>query len=219
MNVTNVKIEKLLPQLFANDSFMMALSKSVNSILQEAGKQNFLMPRVGKIDELSEEILDEIAYENNIFWYYKDDPIKTKKTTIKNFRRVQNALGTPWAIRNVLTDIYGQAELIESFDDKELAPHTFSIYVASQSSMTVEAKSRFLKRLRVIKRASSVMSQIYTVDSTQSDFFVGSYQQSFINDKLNSISVGSIEESSTLISSDFILGASSFNTDSSIIAE
>lgn len=219
MNVTNVKIEKLLPQLFANDSFMMALSKSVNSILQEAGKQNFLMPRVGKIDELSEEILDEIAYENNIFWYYKDDPIKTKKATIKNFRRVQNALGTPWAIRNVLTDIYGQAELIESFDDEELAPHTFSIYVVSQSSMTVEAKNRFLKRLRVIKRASSVMSQIYTVDSPQSDFFVGSYQQSFINDKLNSISVGSIEESSTLISSDFILGASSFNTDSSIIAE
>lgn len=191
MNTKEIETKKLLPRFMQEDSFFVGLSNGMDKIFSAMGKTNDLLSRVGKTDELPEEILDEIAKENNIFWYYKDDTLDAKRATIKNFRRVQNSLGTPWAMQNVLDEIYGEAELIEHKDDpEEYAPHNFAVFVPNQSTFTAENKKRLLKRINDIKRASQLLSDIYTATFIKTPVYHGTFVNNYHRGVCEKMAVG-----------------------------
>lgn len=176
MDIKDLDLKQLFPQFLKHDDFFSALADSVSEIVQEQAKAVDLLFDIGKVDELSESALDEIAWENNLFWYYKDDSIEIKRKNIKSYRSILQALGTPWAIKKVIEDIYGSAKFIEWFDEPEnYNPHEFAIFIPDQENFTQENRQRLLKRVLNVKRASQRLKSIYTIDDIETAFFAGSF--------------------------------------------
>lgn len=181
MDITDVEIEKLLPQFMRNDKFFTALSGAMSEMFRGDSKNIELISRIGKIDELPESMLDEIAWENNLFWYYKDDNIETKRKNIKNYKKVLYSLGTPGALQIILDDIYGSAELQESFNFPDnYRVHEFGVLVPNQNKFSAENKNRLLKRINDVKRASQKLHEIFYFDSSKIKMFVGMGQAEII---------------------------------------
>lgn len=176
MELKDFDLKKLLPQFMRNDPFFVSLSNSVNDIIKDCAKNIDLIFTIGKVDELPEAVLDEIAWENNLFWYYKDDSIDIKRINIKSYKKILQSLGTPWAIKKVIEDIYGSAKFIEWFDEPEsYNPHEFAIFIPDQENFTQENRKRLLNRVLNVKRASQRLKSIYTVDDVEVDFYVGAF--------------------------------------------
>lgn len=181
MDITDVNLKKLLPQFMRHDAFFSALSDAMSEMFRGAAGNIELISRVGKIDELSEAMLDEIAWENNLFWYYKDDDIETKRKNVKSYRRVLYSLGTPWALQTVLDDIYGDAVLQESFKyPGKYETHEFAVLIPTMKNFSAENKARLFKRINDVKRASQRLYEIYNFDSSKIKVFVGMAQAEVI---------------------------------------
>lgn len=198
MDIKDVDIKKLLPQFLRNDSFFAALADTLSEVFQEMAENVDLMFQIGKVDKMPEEMLDEIAWENNLFWYYKDDPIEIKRVNIKSYKKILQSLGTPWAIKKVIEDIYGTAKFIEWFDEPEnYNPHEFAIFIPDQENFTQENRQRLLKRVLNVKRASQRLKSIYTVDSIDRAFFAGTFFRQNLYSVSEKNAIGYIKDEET----------------------
>ena len=188
MDLKEIDLKKLIPQFMRKDDFFSAFADAMSDMFQVEIEKVELISRVGKEENLSEEMLDEIAWENNLFWYFKDEPIEVKRKNIKNYRKVLNSLGTPAALYSILTDIYSNADLQDSFnypDDYEV--HEFGVLVKKLESFSEENKNRLIKRINDVKRASQKLKEIFFYDSSLVKYYIGMGQAEIIEEYTKTI--------------------------------
>ena len=123
---------------------------------------------------MTEEELDLFAGDFYIPWYNTSDTKDIKVSNLEHFVEVWSRLGTPKAIETVLEDIYGSAELIEWFSNKENYRNgEFAVQVKDFTSFTQENKRRLNNILVIIKRKSQKLSSIFTVANANVGYNVG----------------------------------------------
>ena len=168
MDLSNIDLKKILPQFMRHDDFFAALSDAMSGLFQEYAINVESIFWFDKIEEQPEKKLDEIAQENNLFWYFKDDNIEIKRKNIKSFKKVLYSLGTPSAIKSMLEDIYENAELQESFEyPDDYLVHEFGVQVQKLSNFSEENKNRLFKRINDVKRASQKLKEIFYYDKSK----------------------------------------------------
>lgn len=106
---------RFLPTVLKNDPSTLSLAQGIsgqmNSVAQEIDK-NILYPR---IDYLSEEILDILAYDLHVDWYDYSHDIATKRRVIKNSVKIHMKMGTKYAVETATSDIYPNSSVEEWF--------------------------------------------------------------------------------------------------------
>lgn len=68
------------------------------------------------IDSAPENILDILAAQFKVDWYRDDFPIETKRRVIKTAMEVRRYCGTEWAVRQAISAIYPNSEIVEWYD-------------------------------------------------------------------------------------------------------
>lgn len=152
--IYNSAFAKYLPQPLTHDPKMIAFANiAEKELLNISGlvKTVLIYPR---INELSEELLDILAYDLHIDWYDYDYPIEIKRNLVKNSVKVHSKLGTKYAVESVLKDIYGTAKIEEWFEYGG-SPYMFKVEVdvsenglSESISLAIENKMHFYKNLR-----------------------------------------------------------------------
>ena len=174
MRVSEIDFVKFLPDLMQDDPDVIAIAKAQTNFYRKIVEKINVLSRWGKFDQMTEEELDLFAEDFFIPWYKTSDTKDIKVSNLEHFVEVWSRLGTPKAIETVLEDIYGSAELIEWFSNKEdYVNGQFAVQVKDFASFTQENKRRFNNVLEIVKRKSQKLSIIFTVASANVGYNVG----------------------------------------------
>ena len=112
------------------------------------------------IEGLDEAMLDILAYDLNVLWYDYNYNLKIKREIIKDCIKIYRKLGTPFAVKRALSNVFPDSELKEWFEtDGE--PFTFEVNInASEEGAPKELQEMALNRIRYYKNLRSHLKKI-----------------------------------------------------------
>lgn len=165
---------RTIPPAIAENEDIKALGKLIATELQSINKdipKNIIFAR---IDELDEATLDIIAYDLNVLWYDYSYDLKTKRSIIKDCIKVYKKLGTPYAVKTALGNIFPDTTLKEWFETYD-EPYTFTIEInATQNGAKAELQQKALDRIKYYKNLRSHLKTITYILSNKTSYHVGS---------------------------------------------
>ena len=150
---TSIDLLKLLPAWMRSDKANIALADGIKPVAETIAVDLKILTRWNKIDEMSEELLDYMAWECNVLWYDKSATIEVKRQLIKNSDLVHMRLGTKWSVRQVVEDFLGDAR-IEEWWEYGGKPYHFRI-VTNNLAAVGENYNAMMAILSVVKRKSA----------------------------------------------------------------
>ncbi len=116
MDLKNIDLLKLQTTQMQQDPTTIALCRTLNTQIKELGEEVIACLIYSRINYLSSNILDELAWQMDVDWYDSNANIDVKRTLIKNAIRLHRIKGTPQAVEDVVTAIFGNTILQEWFN-------------------------------------------------------------------------------------------------------
>lgn len=169
-----------------DDSFNIGLSEGINKNTHMLEATISTMSTWDSIDNLSEQELDELAWELNADWYRIDAEIYVKRQLIKDSKQMSRKLGTKWAVERVINTYFGEGFIMEWFE-YEGEPGHFKVF-SSNPTVTNENLEEFLSILEKVKRATAHLDSIVITLTGRMFLYVGiAYHES----SFDSIRLGS----------------------------
>lgn len=159
MKLSTLEFIRLLPAFMRDDAAVRGLAAGLDEIIPGLAQSLSRLTTWDRIDELSEDELDDLAWELNILWYDKAAGIDAKREIIKSSDEVYRHLGTKWAVENVINSYFGEGYLKEWFEYNGEPGH-FRVY-STNPTLTNERLIEFLNLLQKVKRASSQLDGIF----------------------------------------------------------
>ena len=171
MRLQDTEILKLLPAWVGDDGAVQGLAAGTDKTVKALAARLRLLSRWDKLDQLSEQELDEMAWELNIQWYDSTAPIETKQAVIRNSDRVYATLGTPYAVEQIVTDYFGTGEVRE-WTEYGGKPYHFKV-LSDNLTLVNDNLELFLKLLSVVKRRSAWLDAILICLTGEMFLFAG----------------------------------------------
>ncbi|HBJ2622093.1 TPA: phage tail protein I [Clostridium botulinum] len=116
MELNNIDLLSLQTSYLQQDLFVKALCKAIEpyfKILDEKTKLTYIY---GRIEELDEETIDSLAWQFHVDFYDYTLSLETKKELVKNSIRLHKIKGTPVAVEEAATTVFGRTRLKEWFE-------------------------------------------------------------------------------------------------------
>jgi len=154
-----IDITHLIPNFILGDKNGWAIAKAIETAFNifhekvQEGIDAALNP-----DQMPEWRLDEVAREENIFWYDFGAAISIKREMIKNASRTYAALGTKTGAESAAKDFCGDARIEEWFDYGGDPAH-FRIY--SRSSDAAINAVDMARSVNDVKRLGAALDGIF----------------------------------------------------------
>lgn len=171
MKLGELDFNRLLPAFMRDDGAVHGLALALDEIVPQLEGSIQTLSTWNSIDLLSEEELDDLAWELNILWYDVGANIDTKRDVIKNSDLVYRRLGTKWAVESVIKSYFGDGYITEWFEYGG-QPGRFRVYTANPS-VSEERYGEFLNLLEKIKRASAKFDGLYITLTGQMPLYAG----------------------------------------------
>ncbi len=164
-NVTLDKLnfKNLLPSWMQEEKDDASLADSVTLQIPTIAEKISALSKWNRVDEMTAEELDAMAYELNITWYRYSASVERKREIVKNARKVHRKLGTKWALEYILTIYFDDATVLEWFDYGGEEGH-FKIQTYNTATVDEDAEE-FLRILDTVKKYSQILD---TIDVTES---------------------------------------------------
>lgn len=165
-NLFDGQITDLLLNDFSRDSDVQALSYA---ILQEKRRLLRLADRTrtaAMIDALPEKILDELAIELRAPYYSEDMTLDQKTAIIKGTLLWFSRAGTPAAVQELVTAVFGSGEVVEwfNFSEAPYTPGTFEIVTSTR--LTPDIVEQFVRMISQVKNTRSHLRRV-SVERTE----------------------------------------------------
>ncbi len=157
-DLRNVDLLELQTNFMKQDPTTQALCSALTPQMQKVANEVKLCLIYSRIDELSDQVLDELAWQMKIDWYDATADIVIKRQLIKTAPIIKRCLGTPYAVEEVIKIYFGDGEVEEWFEyDGERG--MFKV-MTSNTSVTGELAQQFIRVLEAVKRKSSHLEEI-----------------------------------------------------------
>lgn len=158
MNLKDVDLLKLQTKFMQQDTTTQAMCAALTPEIRRLADETRQCLILTRVDELSEELLDELAWELHIEWYDANASIDVKRALIKNSDKVHQYLGTPYAVEQVIQDYFGDGTVEEWFEYNG-KPYMFNV-VTTNPSVTAELANQFTMAVNSVKNMRSKLEQI-----------------------------------------------------------
>lgn len=120
---------------------------------------------------MTDEQLDELAWELNVEWYKSTADIQTKRAIIKSSDKVHAKLGTKWAVEQIITDYFGSGAVREWWEYGG-EPYHFKVF-STNPGLVNEHHEEFLAMLEVVKRKSAWLDAVIISLTGEMNIFAG----------------------------------------------
>lgn len=167
----SVLLEDILPDSILGDEKVAFAAKALNGELQAVSSSIFEALILSRIDELSEEAIDLLAWQFHVDFYDPALSLESKRNLVRSSILVHRRKGTPWAVKQVCNDAFGYAEITEWFDYGG-EPYHFSILTEGRL-IDDAAWKRFFKALDSAKNVRSWLDEITISRPLHLDLYYG----------------------------------------------
>lgn len=159
MRLSDLEFIKLLPQFMREDGAVQGLSVGIDAIIPGLAQSLKKLTTWDQIDNLSEDELDELAWELNIAWYDTGATLEVKRSLIKNSDKIYQRLGTKWAVETIINTYFGEGYISEWFEYGG-EPGFFRVY-STNPTLTQERLVEFLNIVNKVKRATAKLEGVF----------------------------------------------------------
>lgn len=126
--LTAENIVAALPEVLARDSNVLALAQTIAEALAEHAQSTALAKIYPRIDELDEEVLDALAYDFKVDWWYSAYTLKQKREVLKSSFLVRKRMGTKYAVETAIGAVY-PGTMVEEWFEYGGEPYFFRLYI------------------------------------------------------------------------------------------
>ena len=168
----------ILPESIRGDPKIQAAAGALDAELQavtEDIKENLLISR---IDELPEKVLDLLAWQWHVDFYEQGMDLPTKRRMVKQSIAWHRRKGTPSAVEEVATAVFGESKVSEWFDYGG-DPYHFKIDLLDAPGITQEKIDTIVRLVETVKNVRSVMDNLGVKRKTTDKMYMGVYPKVF----------------------------------------
>jgi phage tail P2-like protein len=167
LSLIDNSIVDLLPPSLKVDPFIVALGEAVEKELKDAYREAESLSNLNDVDKLPEHLLDYLAHQKHVDFYENSLPIEQKRELIKRSQFIHRKKGTPAAVEDLITTLFGEGKVVEWYEYGG-DPYHFKV-VTNNRSVTQEKAEEFIKALNTVKRLNSILDivELSTSDEMQ----------------------------------------------------
>ena len=170
MKVDDTKMAKLLPEWMRSDEANAALASVIDKLISKIGKR-VKIPRVwDMMEQMTDDELDEIAWEMGIDWYNSGWSRKQKIDVIKTYAPIMERQGTAWAVEELVTAVFGIGEISEWY---EYGGKPYFFKIRTSALMTKDGMKDFLLKVKTVKNERSHIESIEILRITEQNAIIG----------------------------------------------
>lgn len=168
-----------LPLPLKSDVSMHAFCRALADELKFIAAETYKNIIYARIRELPEKLIDILAYDLHVDWYDSRLPLDVKRSMVENSVKVHKYLGTPYAVKKVLSEVFEMVEITEWFEKNPLGqPFTFSLSLdASNDDLMRELQQEILKRLLFYKNLRSHLEGVSFQIEERGHLYFGAYSE------------------------------------------
>ena len=160
MKLDGVDLLEFLPQYMRIDKSVQGIVYALNIELRRIIDEIKSCSIYGRINELTETVLDELAWQFNVPEYIPTFDIETKRQIIKNCLKTHRERGTVAAVEKVICDVFGDGYVEEWFNYDLSKPYHFKVHTTNAKA-TDEMIAEFLK---LVASTQNLRSQIDSIE-------------------------------------------------------
>lgn len=165
MSLNELDFRALMPVFMQSDEAVIALCKSLNSIMSGPVSRTRTISTWGYYDSLSESECDEMAYELDIDWYDSSSSLDQKRETVKYAQEIKRKRGTKWAVEALVSSYFKTGYVTEWFENSGTCSEPYTFAVLTDSEITEYNYTKFIESANLAKNARSKMVGIYLLIS------------------------------------------------------
>lgn len=159
-SIKNAPLTRTIPPAIAENDDIKALGELIQKELQKITYEIDKNKIFCNIEEMDETTLDILAYDLNVLWYDFNYSLKIKREIIKDCIKVYRKLGTPYAVKTAVGNVFPDSKLREWFETNG-EPFTFEVEInATQDGATRDLQENVLERIRYYKNLRSHLKKI-----------------------------------------------------------
>ena len=128
MELSNIDLLSLQTAYMQQDPFVKALCKALEPYFKILDEDIILTYIYGRIDELDEDVIDSLAWQFYVDFYDYTLSLEKKRELVKSSLRLHRIKGTPQAVIEASTTVFGRTKLREWFE-YDSNPFYFSLDV------------------------------------------------------------------------------------------
>lgn len=106
-------LQQILPSSIASDKTVQDIAKAISAKLQLINRQTELILLLPRLDELSEALIDELAWQYHVDFYDYQADIAKKRELVRSAIAWHRYKGTPAAVEEVCTAVFQSARVFE----------------------------------------------------------------------------------------------------------
>ena len=163
----------ILPQNLLVDKKINAAARALDDELQkitEATRNALLLPR---LDELSEEVIDLLAWQWHVDFYEPSMSIETKRQLVRESIAWHRIKGTKAAVEKMAQTVFKGGVVTEWFEYGG-EPYHFRIDLLTAPNITQDDTARLLAVVNAAKNVRSVLDELRFRREAQNDMYYAS---------------------------------------------
>ncbi|MEW9106335.1 phage tail protein I [Paenibacillus sp.] len=158
INIGQIRLIDLIPPNFHEDENVRAAAAAIDAEFQQVTEIMPVLAILHNIDKLDGQWVDELAYQYHVDFYNPTLPIEQKRELVKNSLAWHKRKGTPSAVAELITTIFGDGR-IEEWYQYGGKPGHFQV-ITNNPEVTQERAQEFYRAIDSVKRLSAKLEKV-----------------------------------------------------------
>ena len=177
-DMSTLSMVDILPDNLLADEKIYATAKALDKELQLVTADCKQVMHLSRLDELPEPVVDLLAWQWHVDFYEAGMDLPTKRRMVKQSIAWHRRKGTPWAVEEVATAVFGEAIVAEWFDYNAPAYH-FKINLLDAPGVSQDKLDTIVRLVKTAKNERSVLDGLGVKRKTTNKMYMGVYPKAF----------------------------------------
>lgn len=171
IKLTEVSLLNILPPNLKADPILSAAALAIDNELQSLSADIKKINIYSRFNDWTDDEVDELAWEYRPPFYDADLPLEQKRLLIKNAIPYHRRKGTPSAIEDLITLLFGEGK-VEEWWQYGGDPYHFRV-VTNNSDITTVRAEEFVNAVDSVKRLSTVLDSVTITQAEDLSLYIG----------------------------------------------
>lgn len=160
LSLNDIDIKQILPSSISSDKQVLDLCETMQPFFLQAYTDTFALLLLPNLEQLSETLLDELAWQYHVDFYRDNFPLETKRQLVRTAIERHRKKGTVGAVEEIVKTLYNDA-VVEEWFDYEADPYHFRVVMRATDPAPPLTLDEVFSLIDVYKSYRSHLDGIY----------------------------------------------------------